>query len=118
LGAVNAGQIVTSVEVDYVEGLGNADSNIKRALLATGSNLSQDLAQTDSTLAMAMNGSALGGSSDSAILAANIAANMVSINGSINMTIHGATIRVENAVTTALGAVNGGEIVISSDTTR
>ncbi len=113
LGAVNTGEIVTNIQVDYVPTLDTPAIGFASSRIATGYNAALDSAATSVTEATAVDTTTLGGSAEAAVLALNIASNMAEVTGAVMTHIQGRSASVGTIVTTVLGAVNGG--VVSLD---
>ncbi len=109
LGAVNAGQIVTEIQVlSGVDALGL--NGIDLARLGRGPNISFDYASTDMTSSLSNRIAQMGGNRDTSTLAINLASNGTDVTGRVTNIVSGVNGSVIDIVTTALGAVNGGAI--------
>lgn len=110
LGAVNSGEIVTSVRARYDPDATRSMIDLAMAEVARGANVSVDLAQAGTSIAHATQEIAAGGNAQTAQLMANIASNRMQIVGSIETLVAGQSLAVERLVSTAIGAVNGGAV--------
>jgi hypothetical protein len=109
LGAVNAGEIITNVQVlTGADALGVKDIGL--ALLNRGPNESLNLAVAGDVLAISSRINQMGGSLNESVLSLNLATNSSEVTGRVQNTILGLNARVDNIVTTAIGAVNGGSV--------
>ncbi|MGO4910578.1 hypothetical protein ACEN2J_20005 [Pseudorhodobacter sp. W20_MBD10_FR17] len=109
LGAVNAGEIVTKVQVVVgPDALGL--SGIDMARLSKGPNITFDFASTDITSVLSSHFRQLGGSADASMMAINLATNSTDVTGRVTNIISGVNAHVDSIVTTALGAVNSGSV--------
>jgi hypothetical protein len=109
LGAVNAGEIITNVQVlTGADALGVKDIGL--ALLNRGPNESLNQAVAGDVLAISSRINQMGGSLNESVLSLNLATNSSEVTGRVQNTILGLNARVDNIVTTAIGAVNGGSV--------
>lgn len=109
LGAVNAGEIITNVQVlTGIDALGVKDIGL--AHLNRGPNQSLNQAVAGDVLAISSRINQMGGSLNESVLSLNLATNSSEVTGRVQNTILGLNARVDNIVTTAIGAVNGGSI--------
>jgi hypothetical protein len=109
LGAVNAGEIITHIQViTGPDALGVA--GIDLAQLAKGPNAAFDYALAGEVSALSHRISHMGGGLNESTLALNIASNMTEVTGRVSNIIVGLNGSIDDLVTTAIGAVNGGKI--------
>jgi hypothetical protein len=109
LGAVNAGEIITNVQVlTGADALGVKDIGL--ALFNIGPNQSLNQAVAGDVLAISSRINQMGGSLNESVLSLNLATNSSEVTGRVQNTILGLNARVGNIVTTAIGAVNGGSV--------
>jgi hypothetical protein len=109
LGAVNAGEIVTKVQVVAgPDALGL--SGIDMARLSKGPNITFDFASTDITSVLSNQVGHLGGSADASMMAINLATNSTVVTARVLNIISDVNGHVDSIVTTALGAVNSGSV--------
>lgn len=108
LGAVNAGEIVSSINIDFNPDLSVPEMNYALSQIANGVNGAVSEAESTSTYAITGVTDAIGGTEDTAFLALNIASNSSSIVGRVMTTVHARSAVVHDVVTTVIGAVNGG----------
>lgn len=109
LGAVNAGEIIT--HIDVLTGPDAFGANgLDLAHLAKGPNAAFDYALAGDVSAMSYRISQMGGGVNESLLALNIASNRSEITGRVSNIIVGLNASIGDIVTTAIGAVNGGEI--------
>lgn len=109
LGAVNAGEIVTRVSVKYVTEHLDAAVGMSLAEISSGANMTLNEVAVDTARARSITSSQLGGP-DGAALALNMAANVMEITGRVENRVQGHGASVARAVTTVIGAVNGGVV--------
>lgn len=109
LGAVNAGEIITHIQViTGPDALGA--SGIELAHLARGPNATFDQALAGEISALTHRVSQTGGGLNESMLALNIASNMTEVTGRVSNIIVGLNGSIGDIVTTTIGAVNGGMI--------
>lgn len=109
LGAVNAGEIITHIQViTGPDALGA--SGIELAHLGRGPNATFDQALAGEISAMTHRVSQMGGGVNESTLALNIASNMTEVTGRVSNIIVGLNGSIGDIVTTTIGAVNGGKI--------
>lgn len=109
LGAVNAGEIITHIQVTTgSDALGT--SGIDLAHLGRGPNATFDYAQAGDISALTHRVSQMGGGMNESMLALNIASNMTEVTGRVSNIIVGLNVSIGDIVTTTIGAVNGGMI--------
>lgn len=108
LGAVNTGQIVTNVTVDYRPDLDAAQINIPPSSIFTGHSGELQTAINSGTFAVQSAHVATGGSAEAAVIGINIATNTSEVTGAVLTRIQSRSASIQNLVTTAIGAVNGG----------
>ena len=109
LGAVNAGEIVTHIQVltgpDALGAIG-----IDLAQLAKGPNATFDYALAGDVSSLTHRISQIGGGLNESMLAVNIASNSSEVTGRVSNIIVGLNASIGDIVTTTIGAVNGGMI--------
>ncbi|WP_071675930.1 hypothetical protein [Nioella nitratireducens] len=110
LGAVNTGQIVTDIQVDYVPGLSGPEIGYASSQIAMGSNAQIDAVIASAAQASSLDSRSLGGSAEAAIISLNVASNTVEVTGAILTRVQGRAASVQTQITTVLGAVNGGVV--------
>ena len=98
IGGVNTGRIVLDRLEDVTAGV------------STGSNMALDQAKTATSDASSMQLAQLGGSFESAVLVLNIAATQTAVRGRVDNRITNIGGRIGQITSTAIGAVNTGEI--------
>ena len=107
LGAVNAGEIVTHIQVltgpDALGAIG-----IDLAQLAKGPNATFDYALAGDVSSLTHRISQIGGGLNESMLAVNIASNSSEVTGRVSNIIVGLNASIGDIVTTTIGAVNGG----------
>ena len=109
LGAVNAGEIVTKVQVvTGTDAMGLSSFDLAR--LSKGPNIVFDYAATDVTSAMVNRVAQMGGGAEASMLAINLATNSTDVTGRVTNIVSGVNGAVVSIITTTLGAVNGGAI--------
>lgn len=108
LGAVNTGEIVSNINVDFNPDLSVPEMNYALSQIANGVNGAVSEAESTSTYAINGVTDAIGGTEDTAFLALNIASNSSAIVGRVMTTVHARSAVVHDVVTTVIGAVNGG----------
>ena len=109
LGAVNAGEIITHIQViTGPDALGA--SGIELAHLGRGPNATFDQALAGEISALTHRVSQTGGGLNESALALNIASNMTEVTGRVSNIIVGLNGSIGDIVTTTIGAVNGGMI--------
>ena len=109
LGAVNAGEIVTHIQVlTGSDALGT--NGIDLAQLSKGPNAAFDYALAGDVSSLTHRVSQMGGGLNESMLALNIASNTTEVTGRVQNTILGLNGSIGNIVTTTIGAVNGGMI--------
>ena len=109
LGAVNAGEIVTHIQVlTGPDALGA--TGIDLAQLAKGPNATFDYALAGDVSALSHRISQIGGGLNESMLALNIASNSSEVTGRVSNIIVGLNASIGDIVTTTIGAVNGGMI--------
>ncbi|MBR2655601.1 MAG: hypothetical protein IKD58_03760 [Loktanella sp.] len=109
LGAVNAGEIITHIQViTGSDALGVA--GIDLAQLSKGPNAAFDLALAGDISALTHRVSQMGGGINESMLALNIASNTSEVTGRVSNIIVGLNGSIGDIVTTTIGAVNGGMI--------
>lgn len=108
LGAVNTGEIATNITVDFDPDLDVPEMNYALSQISNGINGAVSAAESATTYAVSGTTDAIGGDVETAFLALNIATNTSAIAGAIMTTIRARSASVQDAVTTAIGAVNGG----------
>lgn len=109
LGAVNAGEIVTKVQVvTGTDAMGLSSFDLAR--LSKGPNIVFDYAATDVTSAMVNRVAQMGGGAEASMLAINLATNSTDVTGRVTNIVSGVNGAIVNIITTTLGAVNGGAI--------
>ena len=109
LGAVNAGEIVTHIQVlTGPDALGA--TGIDLAELAKGPNATFDYALAGDVSSLTHRISQMGGGLNESMLALNIASNSSEVTGRVSNIIVGLNASIGNIVTTTIGAVNGGKI--------
>lgn len=107
LGAVNAGELVTHIQVlTGPDALGATGFDL--ALLAKGPNATFDYALAGEISALTHRVRQMGGGVNESMLALNIASNTSEVTGRVSNIIVGLNGSIGNIVTTTLGAVNGG----------
>lgn len=110
LGAVNAGSIVTDVTARWDPGATRAQIDLATAQVALGASGAVQAAATTTGLASQHATQAAGGSAETAVALLNIGSNRMDITGAVLTVVRQQSLQVEAAVTTVLGAVNGGTI--------
>lgn len=109
LGAVNAGEIVTHIQVltgpDALGAIG-----IDLAQLAKGPNATFDYALAGDVSSLTHRTSQIGGGLNESMLAMNIASNSSEVTGRVSNIVVGLNVSIGDIVTTTIGAVNGGMI--------
>lgn len=109
LGAVNAGEIITHIQViTGPDALGA--SGIELAHLARGPNATFDQALAGEVSALTHRVSQTGGGLNESMLTLNVASNMTEVTGRVSNIIVGLNGSIGDIVTTTIGAVNGGMI--------
>lgn len=109
LGAVNAGEIITHIQViTGPDALGT--NGLDLAHLGRGPNTTFDYAHAGDISALTHRVSQMGGGVNESMLALNIASNATEVTGRVSNIIVGLNGSIGNIVTTTLGAVNGGMI--------
>lgn len=109
LGAVNAGEIITHIQV--ITGPDASGTNgIDLAHLGRGPNTAFDRALAGEISTLTHRVSQMGGGLNESMLALNIAFNTTEVTGRISNIIVGLNGSIGDIVTTAIGAVNGGTI--------
>jgi hypothetical protein len=109
LGAVNAGEIVTYIQVmTRPDALGGNGFDL--AQIGKGPNVAFDTALAGEVSALSYRISQMGGGLKESILALNIASNTTEVTGRVSNTVVGLSGRIDDIVSTAIGAVNGGKI--------
>lgn len=109
LGAVNAGEIVTHVQV--VTGSEAWDATgIDLAQIGKGPNVSFDSVLAGDVFALSDRVTQMGGGLNESILALNIASNTTEVTGRISNLVTGLSGSIGNIASTVIGAVNGGEV--------
>ena len=109
LGAVNAGEIVTHIQVlTGPDALGATGFDLAR--LAKGPNATFDYALAGDVSAVSHRISQMGGGLNESMLALNIASNSSEVTGRVSNIIVGLNANIGDIVTTTIGAVNGGMI--------
>ena len=109
LGAVNAGEIVTHIQVlTGPDALGA--TGIDLAQLAKGPNATFDYALAGDVLSLTHRISQIGGGLNESMLAVNIASNSSEVTGRVSNSGVGLNASIGDIVTTTIGAVNGGMI--------
>lgn len=109
LGAVNTGEIVTSlaVGVDAASGYG-AQVDLAMAGISVGANQALDRAIAESSRASSFRMTQLGGSADVPVAMLNMASAAQDITGAVEMQLTARGLAGGDTVTTVLGAVNAG----------
>lgn len=110
LGAVNTGQIVTHVMVEYRPDLEVPEFNLPSSSIMTGHSGQIAAAMATDVYAAQSIHQAAGGSAEAAVLALNVASNVSEVTGAVITHIQGRSASIETLVTTAIGAVNGGVV--------
>lgn len=108
LGAVNTGEIITSILADFDPERDVPELNFALSQISNGYNGAVTAAETDTTRAIIEVTAAIGGSVDTAFLATNIASNASAITGAVVTTVQARALTARDFVTTVIGAVNGG----------
>jgi hypothetical protein len=109
LGAVNAGEIVTDVQViTGIDAIGL--SGIDLARLSRGPNVAFDYGLVDTALALSSRVEQMGGSVNASTLAVNLATNGTEVTGRVENVILGVNGSIVDVIATTIGAVNGGHI--------
>mgnify|MGYP003636497376 FL=1 len=107
LGAVNAGEIVTHIQVlTGPDALGA--TGIDLAQLAKGPNATFDYALAGDVSSLTHRTSQIGGGLNESMLAMNIASNSSEVTGRVSNIVVGLNASIGDIVTTTIGAVNGG----------
>jgi hypothetical protein len=110
LGAVNAGEIVTRIDISWVQSQVEAQVDMSLAGVSIGANLALQEVSTETARARALSLSQLGGGPDSAALALNMSTNAMEVTGRVKNSVSGQSARISTTVTTVIGAVNGGSV--------
>ena len=110
LGAVNAGEIVTQLDISWIQGQVDAQIDLSLAGVSIGANLALQEVTTEAAQARSLSLSQLGGGPDAAALALNMSSNAMEVTGRVSNDISGQSARIATIVTTVLGAVNGGSV--------
>lgn len=110
LGAVNSGEIVTALAVEYDLSTLGTRIDIAHARVEQGVNASVDAVQTSSTLALSATHESLGGSREAMTLALNVASNQMEVVGTVTNLVLAQSAAIGTITTTVLGAVNGGAV--------
>lgn len=110
LGTVNAGELVTHVQAGW-----SADALTPRIDLAlagvdTGASTGWQAAATTAATADALRSAVMGGQPGARALVANLSSNAQAVTGAVRLRVDGVGIAASSAITTVLGAVNGGGI--------
>lgn len=110
LGAVNTGEIVSSVQAEFtVEPIG-IQVELLKAEIGQGPNASIDVAVTNSLYAVSSRTAELGASSDPSVFILNLAANEMNVSAAIENQVSGISFSVRSLVSTAIGAINAGVV--------
>lgn len=110
LGAINAGEIATRLEVAFDPTAIATTVGLARAQVSNGAAQGVDRAVAGQAEALRVSATQLGSTPANAVLVMNAAANAMTVLGTVRTEISGTTLAIGATVTTVLGAVNGGAI--------
>lgn len=108
LGAVNSGEIVSSIRIDQLVDTATITIDIDKAGIATGHSIATGQAIAGNAQAHALTARQIGGEDGVSALLLNLSVNASEINGAVITEIRNQTTHISSITTTVIGSVNSG----------
>lgn len=110
LGAVNSGEIVSSIRVDQLVDTATIVVDLAEARIATGHSFITGQAVAGNAQAQAFKASQIGGEENLSSLLINLSMNASAISGTVVTEVRSQTTRVSSITTTVIGSINSGVV--------
>lgn len=110
LGAVNSGEIVSSIRIDRLIDAATIVIDIDEAGIATGHSVAASQAIAGNAEAHALAASQIGGVDGVSALLMNVSLNASAISGAVVTEVRNQTTQISSITTTVIGAVNSGMV--------